>query len=78
YVQPAAHDAGTAIGAALYIWHHIMEHTQRHPMLSAYLGPEYSDVQYEHELKKYNLTWEKVDNIHQRVASLIADNNVVA
>ncbi|GLW36640.1 carbamoyltransferase C-terminal domain-containing protein [Pectobacterium actinidiae] len=78
YVQPAAHDAGTAIGAALYIWHHIMEQTQRHPMVSAYLGPEYSDMQYEHELKKYNLTWEKVDNIHQRVASLIADNNVVA
>ena len=78
YVQPAAHDAGTAIGAALYIWHQILNNQERHPMVNAYLGPEYSDTQYEEELKRYGLQWEKPDNIHETVASLIAQNNVVA
>ena len=25
FVQPAAHDAGTALGAALYAWHDLLE-----------------------------------------------------
>ncbi|MDR0218306.1 MAG: carbamoyl transferase [Enterobacteriaceae bacterium] len=78
YVQPAAHDAGTAIGAALYIWHHMMDHKQRYSMTNAYLGPEYSDLQYEEALSKYDLAWEKSENIYDEVASLIADNNVIA
>ncbi|MGP2450579.1 carbamoyltransferase family protein [Pantoea stewartii subsp. indologenes] len=78
YVQPAAHDAGTAIGAALYVWHHVLEHQQRHAMQNVYLGPEYKDSDYEVMLEKYNLSWKKVDKVHQHVASLIAENNVVA
>ncbi|MCL2893930.1 carbamoyltransferase family protein [Brenneria tiliae] len=78
YVQPASHDAGTAIGAALYIWHQILGYQQRHPMTHAYLGPEYTDADYEKALKEYNLSWVKSDDIYQKVASLISDNNVVA
>ncbi|MEL5515582.1 carbamoyltransferase C-terminal domain-containing protein [Serratia bockelmannii] len=78
YVQPAAHDAGTAIGAALYIWHHILDQIQRHPMKNAYLGPEYSDSEYEKVLNEYNLPWEKVSNTHEEVANLISNGNVVA
>ncbi|ELQ9311459.1 carbamoyl transferase [Serratia marcescens] len=78
YVQPAAHDAGTAIGAALYIWHHILDQIQRHPMKNAYLGPEYSDTEYEKVLNKYNLPWEKLSNTHEEVANLISNGNVVA
>ena len=41
YIQPAAGDAGGALGAALY--QSLRQGGEREPMLSAALGPEYSD-----------------------------------
>jgi len=38
YVDPCAHDGGTAIGAAFYVWHHLLNNTQRHPITSLFLG----------------------------------------
>jgi carbamoyltransferase len=45
YVQPAAHDAGTAIGAALYVHHQEMKQPRSFHMQHVYYGPEYSDVE---------------------------------
>jgi carbamoyltransferase len=43
YVQPAAGDAGGAIGAALQVWHEVLDHARKPPlrdcMKGAYLGP---------------------------------------
>lgn len=39
YVQPAAGDNGTALGAALYVWHHVLGHPRRFVMDHAYWGP---------------------------------------
>ena len=38
YVDPCAHDGGTAIGAAFYVWHHLLDNKQRHPLTSLFLG----------------------------------------
>jgi len=48
WIQPAAGDAGGAVGAALYVWH-MLEHGERHAggadlMQGAYLGPAFSDA----------------------------------
>jgi carbamoyltransferase len=47
YVQPAAGDAGGAIGAALVAWQRVRdgEEPARSPMRHAYYGPEYSDAE---------------------------------
>ncbi|HET6762148.1 MAG TPA: carbamoyltransferase N-terminal domain-containing protein, partial [Longimicrobiaceae bacterium] len=45
FVQPAAGDAGGAVGAALYAWHVLLGHPRRYVMEHAYLGEEYSDGQ---------------------------------
>ena len=39
YIQPAAGDNGTALGAALYVWHHILGHPRRFVMKHGYWGP---------------------------------------
>jgi len=44
YVQPAAGDAGLAIGAALYVWHQEMNRPRRFVMDHSYWGPEFSDT----------------------------------
>ncbi|MEZ5353420.1 MAG: carbamoyltransferase C-terminal domain-containing protein [Bryobacteraceae bacterium] len=43
YVQAASHDAGTAIGAAQYVWHQVLGHPRDFVMRHVYYGPEYSD-----------------------------------
>jgi len=40
FIQPAAHDAGTAIGAALYVQHQILGEPRKYVMREVYSGPE--------------------------------------
>ena len=48
YLQAAASDDGTCLGAAFYVWHHVLGNTKRFEMKHAFWGPEYSDS----EIKK--------------------------
>ena len=70
WIQPAAGDAGGAIGAGLCAWHHyyqqprrtIYNDTQKDSMTGAYLGPEYSEQAIEDFLQKESITYSKVDD----------------
>jgi carbamoyltransferase len=42
YIQPAAGDAGGAIGAAYYAWNHLLGRTRSFVLEKSYLGPEFS------------------------------------
>ena len=57
WVQPAAGDAGGALGAALAVWHLNFDKKRAivYPgdaMMGSYLGPEFSDDQIEDELDR--------------------------
>ncbi len=78
YVQPASHDAGTAIGAAFFIWNHILENKQRKAMTHAYLGPSFSNKDMQAALDAHQLNYQYVDEIEQKVASLISQDNIVS
>ena len=43
YIQAAAGDAGGALGAAYYVWHHILNQPRSFVMENAYWGPQFSD-----------------------------------
>src|SRR5207253_270489 len=45
FVQPAAGDNGTAIGAAAYVEHEILRRPRRFVMRHAYTGPAFDDAQ---------------------------------
>lgn len=45
YLQAAASDDGTCLGAAYYTWHHVLGRAERFHMKHAFLGPGYSDEQ---------------------------------
>jgi carbamoyltransferase len=42
FIQPAANDAGGALGSALYVQHHRFNEPRRYRMANAYLGPSFS------------------------------------
>ncbi|MBN2645363.1 MAG: carbamoyltransferase [Desulfuromonadaceae bacterium] len=78
FVQPAASDAGTALGAASYAAH--LAGIEVEPLHHVYLGPQYSNEECiaaceAHEQKP---TWEKIDNIPQAVANILAEGQPVA
>ncbi len=43
YIQPAAGDNGTALGAAFHTWHRLSRQPRRFVMSHSYWGPEYGD-----------------------------------
>src|SRR5207249_1930868 len=45
YVQPAAHDAGTSIGAALHVHHEVLNQPRGFVMRHVLYGPRYSDAE---------------------------------
>ena len=63
WIQPAAGDAGGALGAALSVWHKELNKKRIYPledrMRGSYLGPNYSNNNVELELKKLGAKFEK-------------------
>ena len=81
YIQPAAGDAGGAVGAACYLYFAVLKNPKSgNAMGTAYLGPEYSDADIVRFLKEKNgLVFSRLpdDTLYGHVAKLIADNNVI-
>jgi len=84
WIQPAAGDAGGALGAALSSWYlyHGNERTvstERDAMKGAYLGPEFSDAEIEVELKACNAVYEKrsENELIEEVSQALANEKAV-
>ncbi|CAH2798946.1 MAG: Carbamoyltransferase family protein [uncultured Paraburkholderia sp.] len=81
WVQPAAGDAGTALGAALWIDHRERSargDRQRHwQMDHAYLGPEYGEEEIEQFLRWSKIPHRRLDDIVGTAADLLADGKVI-
>ncbi|MGA9965527.1 MAG: carbamoyltransferase C-terminal domain-containing protein [Terriglobales bacterium] len=79
WIQPAAGDEGLAIGAALHVYHAVLNQARRFVMNNSYLGPEFSNARIESDLKKANLRYRKLERgpLLDFVAQQIATGNVV-
>jgi len=84
WIQPAAGDAGGALGSACLGWHHYLDkprtpRTGRDRQKASYLGPAFPDEEIEKFLAENNAPYEKLDRseIPSRVAQLIEEENVV-
>lgn len=71
FIQPAAGDSGTSMGATQYIYHCILKQKRRHPLNDAFLGPGYSESVYADELKKWNLPYVRTQNYAAVAAKLL-------
>jgi len=81
WVQPAAGDAGGALGAALSAWHEHMGHPRKvdveDAMAGALLGKQYADLQIKNELDAQGAAYERKPQIFEAVAREIAQGRVV-
>jgi len=79
YIQPAANDAGTALGVCYYLYHHVLGHPRRYVMTCASTGPQYTDDQVGQALDRHGLASERLDDaaLARRAAELVAAGDVV-
>ena len=79
YVQPAAHDAGTSIGAALYVQHQELKLPRCFEMRHVYYGPEYSDGEILRDLEAAGCKYHKLaeEDLIGRTAEAIAQGRIV-
>jgi carbamoyltransferase len=80
YFQPAAGDAGCALGACAYIWHALLGNPRGFTMEHSYWGPQFSDEECRLALQKAGLRYEQLpeDTLLRRVASHLANGDLVA
>ncbi|HXF40276.1 MAG TPA: carbamoyltransferase C-terminal domain-containing protein, partial [Blastocatellia bacterium] len=81
FVQPAAGNAGCSIGAALYVWHQVLDNRERtYEMRHAFLGPQFSDDQIKGVLDNCKLVYEYClteDKLTAEVARLLEQGRIV-
>ena len=86
WIQPAAGDAGGALGAALSVWHQYLGNERpanngcrRDSMKGSYLGPRFSPEEIESYLKSVGASYVRLDEstLVQEVARRLADEKIV-
>jgi carbamoyltransferase len=84
WIQPAAGDAGGALGVAQLIWHRHLRQPRKvvsghDGMKGAYLGPEFTESEIEGFLRTEGIAYERLDRdtLVHRVARLLADEKVI-
>ncbi len=79
WVQPAAGDAGTALGAALWIDGRMREFPEerRYVMEHVFLGPGYDDREIEGFLRRSKLPYRRMNGMAEETAELLVQDRIV-
>lgn len=84
WVQPAAGDAGGALGAALFAWHQVLDkprvvNEKLDSQFGSYLGPRFEQPEIESSLSSYNARWHRHDEAEllDTVANQLAEGKIV-
>jgi carbamoyltransferase len=78
WVQPAANDAGTALGAALWIDSRMRTSGQRRfEMTHAFWGPSFDDSEIESFLNWTKVPYRRLTNVAAETAELLAQDKVI-
>ena len=84
WIQPAAGDAGGALGVALFIWYRYLDNERKSDDVhdqqnGSYLGPHYADDEIKKYLDQVGAQYECVlpEELPKRVAQCISDQKVV-
>jgi carbamoyltransferase len=77
FIQPASHDAGSALGAAYWVYHQILGKPRNYTMDRVDYGPSYSDDEIEAILRAGLLRYKKSKNITHDTAKLLSEGKII-
>lgn len=81
WVQPAAGNAGTSLGAALHTWAHVLGRAERKPLQNMFLGPQFDQEQIKKVLENCKLNFRTMltdEEIVKTAVERLGDNQIVA
>ncbi len=83
-VQPAANDAGTALGACYWLWNTVMRRPRKYIFEHAYFGPWWESSDYAAAIERAipaeqraKLDIERVDDAPQRAAQMLTEQKII-
>lgn len=79
YIPSAGHDAGISMGAAMYVYNHILEQPRAAPVWSAYTGSRFSNEEIERFLKSREIAYTRYPDevLFDKVADQLINAGVV-
>ena len=84
WIQPAAGDAGGALGAALFVWHQLLDNPRQldghDTQQGSFLGPSFTTDQIERSLAVLGASGQRFaheSDLLDQVASLLADGKII-
>lgn len=79
WIQPAANDAGTSIGAALWVKHQVLDRPRDWVMEHVYMGPSFDDVEYKRALESAGLSYRQLpdEELFDHTARRISEGAIV-
>jgi len=79
YIPSAGHDAGISMGAALYVYNHVLKQPRAEAIWSAYTGSKFSNEEIETYLKSRNISYIRYneEDLYEIVANRLVDAGVV-
>lgn len=81
YVQPAAGNAGTAIGAVYHVWHQLRRHQRRSAPGTMFLGPTANAEEIKQVLENCKLRFQHIrsqDQMLTTAVNMLGDHKIVA
>ncbi|HEY2845051.1 MAG TPA: carbamoyltransferase C-terminal domain-containing protein, partial [Bryobacteraceae bacterium] len=81
FVQPAAGNAGTALGAVYHVWHQVRRHKRRRNMESLFLGPGYGAEEIKQVLENCKLRFQylrSTDEMLARAVRMLGEHKILA
>jgi carbamoyltransferase len=81
-VQPAANDAGTALGGCYWLWNSVLRNPRSYVFEHAYFGPWVTNVQCHAAIEKFvansaEVAVTKVEDAPRRAAQMLAEGKIV-
>lgn len=79
YIPSAGHDAGISMGAALYVYNHVLKQQRAPAIYSAYTGSRFSNEEIETYLKSRNIEYTRYNDeeLFNKVADQLVNAGVV-
>lgn len=79
YIPSAGHDAGIAMGSALYMYNHVLDKPRAKPIWSAYTGSRFTNNEIEQFLQTRNIAYRKLpdDELFDMVTDKLIEPGVV-
>lgn len=77
FIQPASNDAGSALGAAYWVYHQILGKPRSFVMNRVDFGPSYNDDEIEAILRAGLINYHRSENITQETAKLLSEGKII-